>query len=225
MTMRNNHSPRCTFQYKYFDAAPETVPPQVLNIGSCDDPLGFGVKAMHFDIDDWSAACKYFTRGNAEELPFPDGSYHTVIMGDMLEHVKNPWLCVQEAARVVAPGGVLVITIFEEWRLPGHGQWIKEGQELADETCRKMGFTDREDFQVKSFPNRVGTPDDDVNPHLIHINQFDDDDIKGLCLGVMNMHGGFSEIEFVKAGEATHEGHTWYNWLLAFRKGEEGGAA
>ncbi len=48
--------------------------------------------------------------GDACALGFRDGSFGTIISSEMLEHVERPIDAVRELARVLEPGGVLVIT-------------------------------------------------------------------------------------------------------------------
>jgi SAM-dependent methyltransferase len=45
----------------------------------------------------------------AEALPFPDGFFDTVLLHEVIEHVKDDRVAVAEALRVLAPGGRLVI--------------------------------------------------------------------------------------------------------------------
>jgi len=215
----NPYSARMTFQWKYFSKAPvplEGEQPHVLNIGCADDPLEFGCGAMHYDIDDWSATHKWFTQGDAHQLPFGDMSYHTVILGDILEHAVDPVRMVCEAMRVCKD--TMVLTIFEEWTLPGYGQYIKEGQENCDISSRDHGAKDREDFQRKTYPDRIGFPDNRI-PHLAHINQFTDEDI-GQLAGMVQRNG-FEVMECIKVFEITHEGHDIYNWLVAAKRSNQ----
>lgn len=50
------------------------------------------------------------TQGNADRLPFRDGVFDTVLAMAVMEHVDDPVACMREAARVLAPGGRLVMT-------------------------------------------------------------------------------------------------------------------
>lgn len=217
-------SPRVKFQVKYFSAAVNnTSDPlrlQVLNVGSADDPLGFGTKAMHVDLDDWSKKLLHFRQANAERLPFPDRSYHTVILGDILEHVVKWEKAVIEACRV--SDFRVVLTIFEEWRLPGHGQHIHAGQMLGDVETRKLDgggvYSNREDYHRQHYPERVGVSDDAI-PHLIHINQFDDGDVARM-LKLME-EAGFVVKESLKVVEGVTEGHPWHNWLIMAERKED----
>ena len=46
-----------------------------------------------------------FDVGRAEELPFPDASFDTVVSYDVLEHVEDPVAAIHEVERVLRPGG------------------------------------------------------------------------------------------------------------------------
>ena len=212
-------SPRLRFQWVYFLMAQlpkEGERPNVLNVGCSSDPLDFGDNAFHFDMDDWSAKHKWFAQGDAADMHmFEDQSFEVVICGDLLEHAMNPNKVVQECARIAKHA--LCFTIFEEWKLGGYGQWIQKGQELGDIESRNLGYEDREDYQVKVYPERQGV-DDDITPHLIHINQFSHEDIFNLACYLQST--GFALIEFSRTFEAqrVEDGHPFYNWLLGMTR-------
>lgn len=46
----------------------------------------------------------------ASDLPFPDEDFETVISTEMLEHDPTFWLSIPEMARVLKPGGHMLIT-------------------------------------------------------------------------------------------------------------------
>ncbi|HVA92460.1 MAG TPA: class I SAM-dependent methyltransferase [Chloroflexota bacterium] len=52
-----------------------------------------------------------FTLARAEALPFPDQSFNTVLLLDVLEHVAREAPVLAEAHRVLRPGGVLVLSV------------------------------------------------------------------------------------------------------------------
>lgn len=66
-----------------------------------------------------------FEVGSATELPFADGSFDVCIMPELLEHVAAWRECLDEATRVLRPGGVLYLSttnwlcpIQQEFNLP-----------------------------------------------------------------------------------------------------------
>ena len=48
-------------------------------------------------------------------LPFCDNCFHTVLCTQVLEHVPEPWRALEAVARVLKPGGVLIMTAPQEW--------------------------------------------------------------------------------------------------------------
>lgn len=54
---------------------------------------------------------RQLVRGNAEHLPFPDGTFATVLSNSALEHMRDLDAVLSEIARVVRVGGRVVITV------------------------------------------------------------------------------------------------------------------
>ena len=54
---------------------------------------------------------------DALALPFRDGAFHTVLCNEVLEHVPEPGRLFAEAARVLAEGGVLILSTPQVWGL------------------------------------------------------------------------------------------------------------
>jgi SAM-dependent methyltransferase len=52
-----------------------------------------------------------FVQASAEALPFGDNSFDGVGLFDVLEHLKEPDICLTEVSRVVRPGGLVLITV------------------------------------------------------------------------------------------------------------------
>lgn len=87
-------------------------------------------------------------------LPFPDGSFDLVVSYEVIEHLENPQVFVDEAYRLLRPGGQLVI------KCPNRLDWYR----LADPLLGKVWYADEDathlhyfdPFQVKRFCRRAG---------------------------------------------------------------------
>lgn len=55
--------------------------------------------------------------GDGQILPFQQGSFDTVMCNEVLEHVPQPGQLMNEVARVLRPGGVLLLTTPQTWGL------------------------------------------------------------------------------------------------------------
>ena len=54
-------------------------------------------------------------QGTAEAIPFPDESFDTVLAVEVFEHLEDPLGAVRECARVLRPGGYLILTVPFMW--------------------------------------------------------------------------------------------------------------
>ena len=59
-----------------------------------------------------------FVAGDAERLPFHDDSFDVVVWSEVIEHLMRPELAVWEVARVLRPGGALVLTTNNASEMP-----------------------------------------------------------------------------------------------------------
>lgn len=189
----------------------------VLNVGSCDDPMGFGPLAIHFDLDDWTErywdkSVEYkevvpFIQGDVHQLAlmFGKGLFDLVILGDIVEHLYNPVEALKQAALVT--NRYLCITIWEEWRVESPEACAQGLQEEAD----VAGFANYTELYAARHEGVV--PVDNVKvPHLGHLHAFTDEDVNGLVGGLVGL--GMHVVAFYKVPETVHEGHTCMNWCI-----------
>ena len=210
-------SPRMTLQGMFATLAQG----KIVNIGCAECPVDLGPNTVNVDIDKYDVP--NFIRADAHELPFKDNEFDTAILGDMLEHVLDPVQVLREAGRVSKR---VVATIFEEWRLPGVGQYIKEGQALGKKGIQEKGFDNFFDYMKNdsSYRPLVELTDDDKNPHLCHINQFDDRSIF-----IISHMAGLKILFYLKFVEQYRERDSltepMYNWLVVCEKKGENSEA
>lgn len=58
------------------------------------------------------------TKGNAENLPYKDSVFDTLISGELIEHLENPDNFLKESKRVLKNNGIIIITT------PNKNSWI-----------------------------------------------------------------------------------------------------
>jgi len=54
---------------------------------------------------------------DTEHLPFRDGAFDSVLCTQVLEHIPHPWVAASETARVLKPGGILILSCPQYWVL------------------------------------------------------------------------------------------------------------
>jgi SAM-dependent methyltransferase len=83
---------------------------------------GAGKRSVYYDnVVNFEIAAYDTTdvRGVGEVLPFLDGAFDAVVSIAVLEHVKDPFRCASEIARVLKPGGELICCV--PFLQPYHG--------------------------------------------------------------------------------------------------------
>ena len=86
--------------------------------------------------------------GDVSALPFGDATFDAVIAGELLEHLDSPDAALPEFARVLRPGGRLVITTPNPYELQ---RWLRHWVFAADPSSpenvrRFLGNADHEGF-------------------------------------------------------------------------------
>lgn len=79
----------------------------VLDCGAGRRPVYYD-NVVNFEIVDYDTTD---VRGVGEVLPFLDNSFDAVLSLAVLEHVKDPFQCAKEIARVLKPGGDLLCSV------------------------------------------------------------------------------------------------------------------
>lgn len=64
---------------------------------------------------------------DAENLPFPDGTFDIIYSYGVMHHSPNSQRCIQEAIRVLKPGGDLRIMFYHHPSLTGLMLWLRYG--------------------------------------------------------------------------------------------------
>jgi len=64
-------------------------------------------------------------QGDAEKLPYEDGSFDRVIASSLFSHVLNPEQVVAELRRVTKAGGRIVISVCDEDQIERGMKWVK----------------------------------------------------------------------------------------------------
>ena len=88
---------------------------KVLEVGPDGFPSTYETLVAH-RVAEWSTVDLAGDRGltfrstTEYSFPIPDAAYDIVLSGQVLEHVRKPWIWIREVARVCKPDG-LVITI------------------------------------------------------------------------------------------------------------------
>jgi SAM-dependent methyltransferase len=97
-----------------------------------------------------------------QPLPFEDESFDVVVAGELLEHVRDPERLVADARRVLRPGGRLVGSVPNAYRLPNRLRFLRGLAPERDPTHLHM-FTPRdvavllggfEDVEVRLISSR-----------------------------------------------------------------------
>lgn len=98
-----------------------------------------------------------FRLGDMEEVPIGDGEVELVFFSQSLHHALHPERALAEAARILAPGGRVVILDlgkhrFEEARELYADEWLGFSEAELESMLQKAGFSDVEASEVDKEP-------------------------------------------------------------------------
>ena len=81
--------------------------------------LGLDYPPTHLAVEEVAYVPVADIYGDGAHLPIRSGVVDTVLCTQALEHVPEPWVVMGEVARVLCPGGYLILTAPLEWGLHG----------------------------------------------------------------------------------------------------------
>ena len=126
-------------------AALAEVRGQILDVGCGGRPYESFVSpgVRYFGVDAQSTASSQpDVWGSAGKLPFRDGCFNSVLCTQVLEHVPDPGLVVQEIARVLRPGGRLILTAPQTWCLhEAPWDFFRFTRYGLERLCREAGLS------------------------------------------------------------------------------------
>jgi SAM-dependent methyltransferase len=100
-----------------------------------------------------------FVCGDATSLDFDDGAFDAVTMFDVLEHIPDHQQAVDEALRVLKPGGYLLVsTPNEHWRFPYY-RFMKPFCPSEDEMFADWGHV-RRGYSLAELQSLIGLPNE-----------------------------------------------------------------
>jgi SAM-dependent methyltransferase len=79
-----------------------------------------------------------FVAGDAYRLPFAGGSFDSIYVGQVLEHLDDERAVIAEALRVLAPGGRLIISVPKGHACSGDGDADHVNFYDSEDDCRRL---------------------------------------------------------------------------------------
>lgn len=105
----------------------------------------------------------YYPEVDAHKLPFDNDEYDCIIFNQVLEHCKKPWICVNEAYRVLKKGGIIILIspfIYQFHSYPNdYWRFSDEGMAVLVEKFEKILLKGRSG-NVKLLQHMIKYPKD-----------------------------------------------------------------
>ena len=139
------------------------------------------------DCDQWVGIPGVeFIRCFAEDVPKPDKSYDTIIYGDILEHVYDPDIVLQEGKRLTRDR--IIISVPNEWK------WLKDSPYVLSFETREKHLERGGDLQKIGFDSTIRHPsgactdalDDVKTPHIHHVRFYNEETFEELIKSNFN---------------------------------------
>jgi ArsR family transcriptional regulator len=100
-----------------------------------------------------------FRRGDIEELPLETGSVDVALLSQALHHAREPARAIREAARILSPGGMLLLLDLkshrEEWVKKLGDRWLGFDEESLRRMMRGAGL---EEIRMEIGARKRGDP-------------------------------------------------------------------
>ncbi len=80
--------------------------------------------------------------GDVTDPPIEDESFDTIVSNQVIEHVRKPWKMIEHAARILRPGGTLIIT--GPFLVPYHAHphdYFRYTEQGMQSLCEDVGLT------------------------------------------------------------------------------------
>lgn len=155
------------------------------------------------DCDEWTNDMGIpFIRSFAENIPLPDLSVDTIIYGDILEHVKDPNIVLQEGKRLSR--NRIIITVPNEYKWEQNSKYVKCFE------SREKHIVNGRDMRKLSDEQTIG------HPSNMCIDAINDEDFQHI-----HHQRFFNEETFIKLIEDNFDRNEWgwhiynlkYNYL------------
>jgi len=172
------------------------------NRGDIYNGTSHAPNVMGVDLDLWAPEYGLgFRHADAHFLPFKDGEFDVVVLGEVLEHVYDPVKVLSEARRVASKFVLISVPYEYNWAVDKKPCSSLETQMRE----RKVTYEELFVLETLSQPGCAGAIDDRTNRHLWHIRWYTMD---SLCEDIEKA-GMRYRMELLQ-----HDGWSWFMGVL-----------